>query len=96
MSLKPVHRDYTGPCPVQGVSSYTSCFDSLSYRTSDNRRIHGLVQSSKHLQAVPVYLEDSVDLLIDNRLVPKLPSKATQGPALPDQPGNEGNYHVLA
>ncbi|KAL3138120.1 hypothetical protein ABBQ38_005350 [Trebouxia sp. C0009 RCD-2024] len=61
------HSDHIDPCPVQGVSAYTSCFDSLSYRTSDNRRVHGLVQSSKHLQAVPVYMEDSVDLLIDNR-----------------------------
>lgn len=56
---------------VQGVSANTSCFNSLSYKTSDNRCVHGLVQSFNHVDAASLYLEDSVTLPKSNRLVTK-------------------------
>ena len=56
---------------VQGVSANTSCFNSLSYKTSDNRCVHGLVQSFNHVDAASLYLEDSVTLPKSKRLVTK-------------------------
>ena len=56
----------TATCSAQGVSANTSCFNSLSYKTSDNRRVHGLVQSPKHVKETSLYLEDFVTLLKSN------------------------------
>ena len=52
---------------VQGVSANTSCFNSLSYKTSDNRRVYGLVHSSKHVEAASLYW-DNTAALPKNRL----------------------------